>query len=140
MKKVKIMYWIVTVCTLIGFAISAFNEIAHSPKTFTQTTELLGYPAYFLTLLGVAKILGILVLLVPKYYRLKEWAYAGFTIDCISAFWSQMAVGNPMGSIQSVVVITFVLLSYYLLLRMERGLNKSVEHGGIMTGAQQKVV
>ncbi|MCR2805591.1 DoxX family protein [Paenibacillus soyae] len=121
MKKIKIAYWIVTACTLIGFAISAFNEITHSPKTFTGTTELLGYPAYFLTLLGVAKIIGIIVLLVPRYYRLKEWAYAGFTIDCISAFWSMMAVGNPMGSIQSVVVFLFVMLSYYLLLKMEKG-------------------
>ncbi|MBB3112245.1 hypothetical protein FHS18_004331 [Paenibacillus phyllosphaerae] len=140
MKKVKITYWIITVCTLIGFGISAFNEIAHSPATFTQTTELLGYPAYFLTLLGVAKIIGIVVLLVPRYYRLKEWAYAGLTIDCISAFWSQMAVGNPKGSIQSVVVITFVLLSYYLLLRMERGVTTASAATSSRTGEQKAVL
>jgi hypothetical protein len=140
MKKIKITYWIITVCTLIGFAISAYNEIAHSPETFIKTTELLGYPAYFLTLLGVAKILGIIVLLVPKYYRLKEWAYAGLTIDCISAFWSEMAVGNPMGSIKSVVVFMFVMLSYYLLLKMERGRNESYEKGLIVGSAQHKIV
>ncbi|CAH1193265.1 hypothetical protein PAECIP111892_01179 [Paenibacillus auburnensis] len=129
MKKIKITYWIITACTLAGFALSAFNEITHSSKSFVETTQLLGYPVYFLTLLGVAKIIGILVLLVPKYYRLKEWAYAGFTIDCISAFWSEMAVGNPMGSIKSVVVFMFVMLSYYLLLKMERGsMNKSHEN------------
>ncbi|MBD0382584.1 DoxX family protein [Paenibacillus sedimenti] len=140
MKNIKITYWIITVCTLIGFAISAFNEIAHSPKTFMETTQLLGYPAYFLTLLGVAKIMGIIVLLVPKYYRLKEWAYAGLTIDCIAAFWSEMAVGNPMGSIKSVVVFMFVMLSYYLLLKMERGMNESYENGQMVTKTQQKVV
>lgn len=129
MKKIKIAYWIITACTLIGFGISAFNEITHSPQTFTDTTELLGYPAYFLTLLGVAKVMGIIVLLVPRYYKLKEWAYAGFTIDCISAFWSEMAVGNLMGSIQPVVVLMFVLLSYYLLLRMEKGMSASYEKG-----------
>lgn len=135
MKKIKITYWIITVCTLLGFAISAFNEIAHSPKTFVDTTQLLGYPGYFLTLLGVAKIIGIIVLLVPRYYRLKEWAYAGFTIDCISAFWSEMAVGNPMGSIKPVAVLTFVMLSYYLLLKMERGIDKSHENRQVVTSA-----
>ncbi|TYP74608.1 DoxX family protein [Paenibacillus methanolicus] len=140
MKSTKIAYWIITACTLIGFALSAYNELAQTPKTFTQTTELLGYPAYFLTLLGVAKIIGIGVLLVPKYYRLKEWAYAGLTIDCISAFWSQIAVGNPMGSIQAVVVLFFVLLSYYLLRRMERGaaLNRGI--GLAASPAEQRVV
>lgn len=122
MKKIKITYWVITICTLIGFLLSAVNEISHSSKTFIETTQLLGYPAYFLTILGVAKILGIIVLLVPKYNRLKEWAYAGFTIDCIAAFWSEHAVGNPMGSIKSVVVLLFVMLSYYMLLKMQRGM------------------
>ncbi|MEW9698418.1 DoxX family protein [Paenibacillus sp. SI8] len=126
MKKIIITYWVITVCTLIGFSLSAVNEIAQSPKTFIETTQLLGYPAYFLTLLGVAKLIGIIVLLVPKYYRLKEWAYAGFTIDCIAAFWSENAVGNPMGSIKSVVVFMFVMLSYYMLRKMQRGLQLTI--------------
>ncbi|UJF33977.1 DoxX family protein [Paenibacillus hexagrammi] len=121
MKKIKIAYWIITACTLIGFALSAFNELARTPETFVSTTQHLGYPAYFLTLLGTAKVIAIIILLIPNYYRLKEWVYAGLTIDCISAFWSEMAVGNPMGSIKSVVVLAFVMLSYYLLLRMEKG-------------------
>ncbi|WP_426453009.1 DoxX family protein [Paenibacillus sp. S-38] len=140
MKNIKIAYWIITLCTLLGFAISAFNEIAHSPKTFVETTQGLGYPAYFLTLLGTAKIIGILVLLVPKYYRLKEWAYAGLVIDCIAAFWSEMAVGNPMASIKSVVVFAFVMLSYSLLLKMERGVNESYVKGPSVTNAGQKIV
>ncbi|MFC4098988.1 DoxX family protein [Paenibacillus xanthanilyticus] len=140
MKSIKITYWIITACTLIGFAISAFNELTHSPKTFTGTTELLGYPAYFLTLLGVAKVIGIIVLLVPKYYRLKEWAYAGLTIDCISAFWSQMAVGNPMGGIQPVAVLLFVLLSYYLMRKMESGAVRNHGGGFAAVNAEQRVV
>ncbi|WP_433943788.1 DoxX family protein [Paenibacillus sp. SN-8-1] len=126
MKRLKIAYWIITACTLIGFLLSAVNEIIRSPDTLISTTQLLGYPAYFLTLLGVAKIIGIVVLIIPKYYRIKEWAYAGFTIDCISAFWSEIAVGNPKGSIKSIVVISFVLLSYYLLRRMQKGMELQV--------------
>lgn len=126
MRKIQIAYWIVTACTLIGFLLSAVNEIIRSPDTLISTTQLLGYPAYFLTLLGVAKVIGIGVLVIPKYFRLKEWAYAGFTIDCISAFWSEIAVGNPKGSIKSVVVLSFVLLSYYLLRRMQKGVDLQV--------------
>ncbi|RUT29617.1 DoxX family protein [Paenibacillus zeisoli] len=126
MRKIQIAYWIVTACTLIGFLLSAVNEILRSPDTLISTTQVLGYPAYFLTLLGVAKIIGIMVLVIPKYFRLKEWAYAGFTIDCISAFWSEIAVGNPKGSIKSVVVFLFVMLSYYLLRRIQKGADLQV--------------
>ncbi|USB32309.1 DoxX family protein [Paenibacillus sp. YPG26] len=122
MRKLKIAYWIITVCTLIGFLLSAVNELIRSPETLISTTKLLGYPAYFLTLLGVAKVIGIVVMIIPKFPRLKEWAYAGFTIDCISAFWSEIAVGNPKGSIKSVVVLFFVLLSYYLFRRIQKGM------------------
>ncbi|KRF44107.1 DoxX family protein [Paenibacillus sp. Soil787] len=118
MKKIKITYWVITICTLIGFLLSAVNELLRTPKTLAESTQLLGYPAYFLTILGVAKLIGIIVLLVPRFNKLKEWAYAGFTIDCISAFWSENAVGNPMGSIKSVVVLLFVLLSYYFLRKL----------------------
>ncbi|MNK21907.1 hypothetical protein D3C87_401750 [compost metagenome] len=128
MRKIQIAYWIITACTLIGFLLSAVNELIRSPETLISTTQLLGYPAYFLTLLGVAKIIGILVLVIPKYFRLKEWAYAGFTIDCISAFWSEMAVGNPKGSIKSIVVFLFVMLSYYLLRKMQKGVELQEAH------------
>jgi hypothetical protein len=71
MKKIKIFYWVITICTIIGFLISAITELTHAPKTLTETTELLGYPVYFLTMLGVAKLIGIIALLIPKYDRLK---------------------------------------------------------------------
>ncbi|MNV93341.1 hypothetical protein D3C71_1880220 [compost metagenome] len=108
--------------------LSAVSEITKAPANLIETTQVLGYPAYFLTLLGVAKLIGILVLLIPNYYRLKEWAYAGFTIDCISAFWSEMAVGNPKGSIKSIVVFLFVMLSYYLLRRIQKNAEIQVTH------------
>ena len=122
MKKIKITYWIITGCTLIGFLLSAVNELLRTPQTLEDTTQLLGYPAYFLTLLGVAKVIGIIVLLLPNFNRLKEWAYAGFTIDCIAAFWSENAIGNPAGSMKSVIVFMFVMLSYYLFRKMQKGL------------------
>jgi hypothetical protein len=120
MKKIRITYWVITILTAIGFLISAITELTHASKTLTETTEVLGYPVYFLAMLGTAKLIGIIVILLPKYSRLKEWAYAGFAIDCIAAFWSLNAVGNAMGSIKSVAVFFFLMLSYYLMRRMQQ--------------------
>lgn len=54
----------------------------------------LGYPLYFLTLLGVWKVLGAVAILVPGYPRLKEWAYAGMIFDISSAAVSRAVIGD----------------------------------------------
>ncbi len=67
----------------------------------TQNEELvkgfqhLGYPLYLLGILGTAKLLGALALIQPWFGRLKEWAYAGFTINLIGAVWSHIVMGDP---------------------------------------------
>lgn len=45
----------------------------------------LGYPAYFGVLLGIWKVLGAIVLVLPRFALLKEWAYAGMFIDFTAA-------------------------------------------------------
>jgi hypothetical protein len=57
-----------------------------------QGLALLAYPPYMLAVLGTAKILGAIALVVPKFPRLKEWAYAGFVFDLIGAIWSHLAM------------------------------------------------
>jgi hypothetical protein len=54
----------------------------------------LGYPDYINPFLGVLKILGIVVILIPGNPRLKEWAYAGFFFDLLGATYSQIAAGG----------------------------------------------
>ena len=55
----------------------------------------LGYPTYFLTILGIWKVLGAIAMLVPRFPRLKEWAYAGIFFDLTGAAASWAAVGGP---------------------------------------------
>ena len=72
----------------------------------------LGYPLYFVTMLTVFKVAGAISLIVPKVpARVKEWAYAGFGIDFICAFWSLWAV-NGFGGMLIVPVIAFVILGF----------------------------
>jgi uncharacterized membrane protein YphA (DoxX/SURF4 family) len=87
-KRNKIIYWISTIWLALGMLATgtlqlfkANAEGALAPPGVYGITHL-GYPVYFLTILGVWKILGVAALLIPKFPLLKEWAYAGFFLPC----------------------------------------------------------
>jgi hypothetical protein len=75
----------------------------------------LGYPAYFLCILGTWKILGVIVILLPNFKLLKEWAYAGFFFAMIGALISHMAVGDYeiKAILGPVFQALFVVVSWY---------------------------
>lgn len=97
MKKINIIYWISTCIFAALMLFSAIPDALCKPEAITFM-KYLGYPVYFIGFIGVAKILGCLAILVPRFPRLKEWAYAGLAFDLIGAVYSQIAVGgfNPM--------------------------------------------
>ena len=97
MKKINILYWVFTALLVILMLLSAIPSILNNPDSAKFMVHL-GYPPYFGRYLGVAKILGIIAILVPGFPRIKEWAYAGFTFDLISALYSFIAVGDPVKS------------------------------------------
>ena len=85
---------------LTGHSQMAKDGIAH-----------LGYPEYFLTMIVVFKVLGAIVLMIPRVpSRFKEWAYAGFGIDFISAFVSIWAV-DGFGAPLLLPVVAFLILT-----------------------------
>jgi hypothetical protein len=86
------IFWTTTVLLAILMAWSGYSEI-YNPAGIQMIVDL-GYPAYFSTMLGVAKILGAVAILAQKKFpRVAEWAYAGFTFDLLGASISWMAVG-----------------------------------------------
>jgi hypothetical protein len=75
----------------------------------------LGYPVYILTLLGAWKILGIIVLLIPKFPLQKEWAYAGFFFIMSGAIFSHIAKGDAINAIfPSLLLLILTAVSWYL--------------------------
>ena len=80
MKKVKIYFWICTGILIPALGIGSIFGIISNPGSVEQFTNL-GYPAYLAPFLGIARILGLIVIVIPKYPRLKEWAYAGLFFD-----------------------------------------------------------
>src|SRR5262249_31305458 len=74
----------------------------------------LGYPVYVLTILGIWKVLGATVLLVPGFLRLKEWAYAGIVFELSAAAVSQAVRGHAGDVIAPLILLGLALSSWAL--------------------------
>lgn len=94
-KRNKIIYWIATLWLALGMISTGIVQLLKM-KEEVEMMNHLGYPIYFLTLLGVWKILGVVAILIPKYPFLKEWAYAGFFFVMSGAVFSHLAIGDPL--------------------------------------------
>jgi hypothetical protein len=92
-KKTKTIYWIVTGLFAFMMFGSAIPDVLSSEIAVKGMHEDLGYPLYFIPFIGVAKILGVIAILIPGFPRIKEWAYAGLFFDLIGATFSCYAAG-----------------------------------------------
>ena len=95
-KRNKIIYWIATVWLALGMLSSGIVQLIKLKEEVDMITHL-GYPLYFLTLLAVWKLLGVVAVLIPKFPLLKEWAYAGFFFAMSGAVFSHLASGDGAG-------------------------------------------
>jgi uncharacterized membrane protein YphA (DoxX/SURF4 family) len=66
----------------------------------------LGYPAYFMTILGVWYVLAGVAVLAPRFPRLKEWAYAGLVFTYTGAVASHLAVGDGAETLVGPIIFT----------------------------------
>jgi uncharacterized membrane protein YphA (DoxX/SURF4 family) len=109
MSKQKLIgYWVTTGLFAAAFLASGAAEVTAAPAV-VGVMRALGYPLYFLTILGVWKILGAAALLAPGLPRLKEWAYAGIFFDLTGAAFSHASSGDPAGKV--VTPLVFLLLA-----------------------------
>lgn len=93
MKAKRIVYWVTTI--LVAFFMSGgVAQILQFRANPHGVVPELGYPLYFFLILGVWKVLGAIAILVPRFPRLKEWAYAGIFFDLTGAAASCAAVGG----------------------------------------------
>ncbi len=112
--KNNLAYWITTGLFAFGLTGSGLMTVSHQPPMVAAYTHL-GYPIYFMTLLGAAKLAGVGAVLAPGLPRLKEWAYAGFTINMVAAVFSHLSAGDPVGnSVAPVVLLGLILASWRL--------------------------
>ena len=112
-RRKKIIYWIATIWLSLGMMSSAIVQILRLKEELDMFTRL-GYPVYFLTIIGIWKILGVVAILIPKFTLLKEWVYAGFFFAMSGALFSHIAVGSPIGEIfPPILLLILTVISWY---------------------------
>jgi hypothetical protein len=131
MNARHISYWLTTgiFCAMLGF-----SGIGHSLRAefLVESMTALGYPVYFMTIIGVFKLAGVVTLLAPGLPLLKEWAYAGFVFNLIGATASHVFAGDPLSHAIRPAIVLGVGVASYLLRPTSRRLPQSfgVESGG----------
>lgn len=123
-KTKKIIYWVATVWLCLGMTSTGIVQLLQIKDEVEMITHL-GYPVYFMTLLGVWKILGVVALLVPKFPLLKEWAYAGFFFSMTGAAISHIASGSMGEIFPSLLLLLLTLVSWYF--RHARGMKTQLQ-------------
>ena len=100
MKAKTILFWTTTSLIALETLAGGVIDLTHgrtgvvSGPFVTQVVTSLGYPMYILAILGIFKIPGAITLVVPRFRRLKEWAYAGIVFELSGAVASLAACGR----------------------------------------------
>ena len=109
----RIIYWVTTIFLSIGMTAGGIQQICQIGG-YNEIVSALGYPLYMLSIIGTWKILGVIVILVPKFRLFKEWAYAGFFFVMSGALISHLAVGQEFSqAIPSMILLVSTVLSWY---------------------------
>lgn len=109
-----IAYGVLTGIVVVSQGVSGVLDLM-AAEAILEGILALGYPPYLIYILGPAKLAGVVVLAIPGFPRLKEWAYAGFVIDFGGAFMSHALHGDGPELLAPPLVLLAVLLGSYAL-------------------------
>jgi uncharacterized membrane protein YphA (DoxX/SURF4 family) len=114
MKTKMIGYWFTTGLLVFGLLSGGLAELARRPEN-VEGMRHLGYPLYFITILGFWKLMAVIALLIPRFPRLKEWAYAGVFFNMTGAAASHAVSGDaPWHVIVTIVFAGLAVASWAL--------------------------
>jgi DoxX-like family len=112
-RSKKIIFWVATIWLSLGMFSTGLVQLLHRQEEVELMVRL-GYPVYFLSLLGVWKILGVAAVLSPRLPLLKEWAYAGFFFAMTGAVYAHVASGSAVNEIfPSLLLLLLTIVSWY---------------------------
>jgi uncharacterized membrane protein YphA (DoxX/SURF4 family) len=121
MRAKAIGYWATTIFVALELLAGGLTDLVHGrealvagPPVVAVITHL-GYPVYVLTILGGWKLLGGVVLLMPRFPRLKEWAYAGTFFEMTGAAVSLQVSGADVGTVSFPLFVAAVALASWAL-------------------------
>ncbi|WP_027421273.1 DoxX family protein [Crocinitomix catalasitica] len=105
MKLKSTLYWVSTILIAGAFVTTGVLNSIGNEHISTDMIQL-GYPLYFMKILGFWKIMAAIAILLPKTIRLKEWAYAGMLFDLSGASFSRISMGAPL---EMIIIPTLIL-------------------------------
>jgi hypothetical protein len=113
-NAIRTVFWIFTALFCLQMLFTAYYELFYLPAGAQAFTRL-GFPSYFRIELSWAKVAGVAVLLIPMIpARLKEWAYAGFAINLVSALIAHFSLGEgPASWLPSAITSVLWSISYF---------------------------
>jgi hypothetical protein len=100
-----------TILVAVMSALAAFSYLTASPQAVEGFTHV-GYPQQLRVMLGIVKPLGAIVLLIPGFPTIKEWAYAGFTFAWVAAIVAHYLAGEAPRSVAPLVLLVILGISY----------------------------
>jgi uncharacterized membrane protein YphA (DoxX/SURF4 family) len=110
-----VAYWVATALLVFELVLGGTWDVLRVTHV-RVVMERLGYPSYFVVILGVWKLLAAVALVIPRYPRLKEWAYAGVVFNLTGALVSHVASGDiEVGPMAYLVVMTVVTAASWFL-------------------------
>lgn len=113
-KTTKILYWIFTILLCLILLADGLGGVTQQ-QAGQDVLHHLGYPMYLLIITGVAKWLALIAILQTKFTTIKEWAYAGVSINFVGAFASRAFVGDSFfETIFPIFMLGFMFISYFL--------------------------
>jgi uncharacterized membrane protein YphA (DoxX/SURF4 family) len=115
-KVQKIIFWITTIVISIAFLVTGIGNLVPF-KHIAQDMAHLGYPPYFLKILGTWKIIAAVIILIPNIPRVKEWAYAGMILDLTGAAFSRFAMADQLSLVLTPLCIAVLVTVNYILRR-----------------------
>jgi hypothetical protein len=105
----KIAYWAST--AIVAAALLAALSYLTGSEQVVSGFARAGYPQHLRIVLGIAKPVAAIVLLLPGFPLLKEWAYAGVVFAWIMAFISAYTGGEQTWPMP-LVLLALLIVSY----------------------------
>lgn len=119
-NTIKTTYWITTVIFALMALMDGIGGVTRQQAGIDVMNHL-GYPVYFLSIVGVAKLLGAAAILQTRFRAIKEWAYAGFAFNFIGAFASRAFMGDPTFEvIFPIIMLAVMFVPYYFWKKYEQ--------------------
>ena len=112
-RRNRIIYWIATIWLALGMLSTGIVQLFQVKKEIEFILNM-GYPPYFLTIIGCWKILGAITVLIPKFPLIKEWTYAGFFFLMSGALFSHLALAHSFTEIAPpLLLLVLTIVSWY---------------------------